>query len=246
MTNNPGAQGHNARFTAEPLSQGAVKLQCDGILFDCDGVLVDSTTAGEAAWSRWADEYGLDTTHVLKNVHGRRSTETVSAHLPPHLREDGLRRIETIEIEGAAGTVAINGAAALLTQLPENWAVVTSATTNLVRVRLRAAGLPCPPVLITGDDVGRGKPAPDGYLEAARRLGLDPGACIVAEDSVTGVRAGQASGARLVLGIGNQALESTAHLVVQDLSGVRWTGRALQIPRETLLRGHGCAPQTVH
>ena len=54
-------------------------------------------------------------------------------------------------------------------------------------------------VVVSSDEVAHGKPAPDVYLEAARRLGVDPHACLVVEDSLNGVRAGKAAGMTVVL-----------------------------------------------
>ncbi len=70
-----------------------------------------------------------------------------------------------------------------------------------------------------------GKPAPDTYLEAARRLGVDPGDAVVVEDAVSGVEAGRLGGFRTVIGIGEgdqvrRLREAGADLVVADLSGL--------------------------
>ncbi|PRY40413.1 HAD-IA family hydrolase [Umezawaea tangerina] len=205
-------------------------IACLAVLFDCDGVLVDSTADGEAAWRRWAGEYGVDEHRVLDGLHGRRSPDTVALFLPEHLRAEALARIETIEIAGATGTKPIAGAADLLASLPDNWAVVTSASPALLHARITAAGLPVPPVVITGTDVGRGKPAPDGYLEAARRLGIPITECVVVEDSVAGVQAGLEAKALHVLGVGSGHATFRADSVVEDLADVTWTGKALRIP----------------
>ncbi|MEV0183214.1 HAD-IA family hydrolase [Streptomyces sp. NPDC050625] len=213
----------------------SLELTCDRVLFDCDGVLVASTTAGEMAWTQWAAEYGLEPSRVLDGIHGRRSADTIALFLPPERHQEALARIETIEIAGAARCTPIPGAAALLAALTGKWALVTSATGALATARLKAAGLPRPHTLITGEDVARGKPAPDGYAEAARRLGVRPGACVVVEDSPTGIRAGHAAGARHVLGVGRTALNTSAHTVVKDLSGVSWTGNSLRIDGTSLI-----------
>jgi sugar-phosphatase len=236
MTTNGAIPAPDQPAPGDALNPQSLTLACAGVLFDCDGVLVDSTAAGETAWTQWATEYGLDPARVLDGVHGRRSVETVTLFLPPEQREEALARIEAVEIAGAAQCTAIPGASQLLTGLTGKWAVVTSASLALVSTRLRAAGLPRPPVLITGDYVGRGKPAPDGYLEAARRLGEPPSACIVVEDSVAGIQAGHAAGARYVMGVGGKALQTSAHPVVKDLSGVGWTGEYLCIDGTSLLR----------
>ena len=71
---------------------------------------------------------------------------------------------------------------------------MTSADPPLARTRLTAAGIR-PALLVTIDDVRAGKPDPEGYLLAARKLGADPRHCLVVEDAEAGVAAGQAAGA---------------------------------------------------
>ncbi|GAA4537089.1 HAD-IA family hydrolase [Pseudonocardia xishanensis] len=213
-----------------------MRLDCRGVLFDCDGVLVDSTDAGERAWGRWAREYGLDPARVTEGIHGRRSPETVALFLPAAERERGLRRIEEIEIGLADGAAPIPGAPELLAALPPVWAIVTSASPALVGARLAAAGLPWPEIVVTGEDVPAGKPAPDGYLRAAARLGLPAAACVVVEDSPAGVRAGRVAGAAAVLGVGERALVTPAAPVVRDLTGVTWAGIGLVLAPAGILR----------
>lgn len=213
-----------------------MNIPCQGVLFDCDGVLVDSTASGEAAWTEWAQHYTLDSAQVLDGVHGRRSADTVRLFLPTARIDEGLATIEAIETESAKDTEGIPGAAQLLAQLPANWAVVTSGSLALASIRLTAARLPWPPVLITAKDVTNGKPAPDGYLEAARRLGVSISQCVVLEDSDNGVRAGYAAGAGRVIGVGERALGTEAEIVVRDLTGVRWKDDSLGVLAASLLR----------
>jgi sugar-phosphatase len=63
---------------------------------------------------------------------------------------------------------------------------------------MRVAAVPTPAVLITGADVRRGKPDPDGYLQAAERLLVPPDECLVVEDAPAGLAAGRAAGMRVV------------------------------------------------
>jgi mannitol-1-/sugar-/sorbitol-6-phosphatase len=219
-----------------------VNIPCHGVLFDCDGVLVNSTASGEAAWTEWARRYALDPAQVLDGVHGRRSQDTVRLFLPAARFDGALRAIEAIEIESAKDTEGIPGAARLLIALPANWAVVTSASSVLARTRLHAAGLPPPRVLVSAEDVAHGKPAPDGYLEAARRLGLRISECIVFEDSRNGVQAGLTAGAASVIGVGERALKTRAKIVVSDLTGVRWVDGSLDILAASLLRPESRVP----
>ncbi|MGX7681633.1 HAD-IA family hydrolase [Jatrophihabitans sp. DSM 45814] len=212
------------------------EIPCRAILFDSDGVLVDSKASGDRAWARWANERGLDPSIVLDGVHGRRSVDTVARYLPEAERASGLEAIDDLEIADADTTKPIAGATDLLRTLPDNWAVVTSASTALLSARFTAAGLKLPRVVVASTDVSAGKPAPDGYLLAADRLSVPISDCIVVEDSLNGIRAGRSAGAGHVLGIGSEAVQSDADSVVIDLRACSWTGTGLQVGPEFVLR----------
>ena len=199
------------------------------VLFDCDGVLVDSTEASEEAWTTWAHHYGLSPAAVLAGIHGRRSVETVADHLPEEQRAEATARIDGLEVATADRTRPIPGAAALLRSIPPtSYAVVTSAPRELCRARLAAAGVPAPPVLVTSEDVMRGKPAPDCYLLGAARMGVAPAACVVVEDSHNGIAAARAAGVGFVVGVGESADARDVDAVVPDLTAVGWRdGRLL-------------------
>jgi sugar-phosphatase len=217
-------------------------LPAAGLLFDNDGVLVDSDASVQTAWSRWAREQGLDPDEVTAMVHGRRAADTVAQLVPADRRKAAVALVERLELEDVGAVTAMPGAPELLAQLPAGtWAVVTSGVRELATARLRAAGLPQPPVVITAEDVAAGKPDPEGYASAASRLGLSPAALIVLEDAVSGVRAGQAAGCTVV-GVGERALDSDASIVVRDLIGARWTAEGLLLPAAALLRAPGPAP----
>lgn len=86
-------------------------------------------------------------------------------------------------------------AGALLGRLPAGrWAVVTSAPRELAQRLLTQAGLPWPAHLIAAQDVAQSKPAPEGYLLAARLLGAQPSRCLAVEDSPQGVTAALSAG----------------------------------------------------
>jgi mannitol-1-/sugar-/sorbitol-6-phosphatase len=207
-----------------------ITLACDAVLFDCDGVLVDSDPSVLAAWNRWAREAGLDAEAVTTSAHGRRAADTVAAFLPAADVVSGLARINRFEIEDADRVRAIPGALDLVGSMPPGtWAVVTSGTRALAEARLRAAGLPRPDVLVTADDVERGKPDPEGYAAAARSLGIDPVRTVVLEDAATGMVAARAAGARYVVGVGARGLHGDPDLHVEDLRAVSWAGSGLHV-----------------
>jgi sugar-phosphatase len=172
---------------------------CDAVLFDLDGVLVDSATCVERHWRRWAAEHGLDSEEIMRFAHGRPTVETirlVAPHLPAEVEAARLDASEAFDTDGVA---AILGAAELVRSLPRNaWAIATSGTRAVALTRLRHTGLPLPAVLITADDVKRGKPNPECYMLAASRLNVAPGRCVVVEDAPAGISAAQAAGMRVV------------------------------------------------
>lgn len=172
---------------------------CDAVLFDLDGVLVDSAVCVERHWRRWAAEHCLDSEEIMRFAHGRPTVETirlVAPHLPAELE---AARLDASEAFDTDGVVAILGVAELLRSLPRNaWAIVTSGTRDTALTRLRHTGLPLPAVLITADDVKRGKPAPEAYLLAAAKLDVTPERCVVVEDAPTGIKAAHAAGMRVV------------------------------------------------
>lgn len=211
-------------------------LRTTAVLFDSDGVLVESDQTVARAWTRWAHQYELDPLRVAAVVHGRRASDTVDLLLEPALRAAALAAINTYELEDAASVTPIPGAVELIASIPLHaCAVVTSATAALAQARLEAAGIARPRVLVTADDISRGKPAPDGYRTAATALGVPPSAAIVVEDSASGVQAGRQAGARWILGVGTRALETDADLVVSDLRGVAW-GDGLVVRGQAVLR----------
>lgn len=169
-------------------------LDCNAILFDLDGVLVDSAECVKRHWRRWAARHGLDADEIVRVAHGRRTAETIATvapHLDAELESAELARGEEID---TVGVYEVAGARELLGCLPRDaWAIATSGNRRTALTRLRHTGLPEPAVLISADDVSRGKPDPEVYLLAARRLGIVAGDCVVVEDTPAGVESAQAA-----------------------------------------------------
>ena len=201
-------------------------LRCRALLFDLDGVLADSTASVEHHWRAWAERHGLDPDALLHVVHGRRAIDTIRDVVPTLDAEAELAALVAAEAGDTTGVTASPGAAALLPRLPAgSWAVVTSGVRAVALARLRAGGLPLPPLLVPADEIARGKPDPEGYLTAAARLGVAPDDCVVFEDAPAGVAAARAAGMRCV------ALTTThpasalasAHRIAPSLAGVQVT-----------------------
>jgi sugar-phosphatase len=148
----------------------------------------------ETAWSRWAVENGIVAEPLLRRIHGRPSRD-VLLEFAPHL-DVQVEALRLIGYQAEAGAVcAYPGALECLEFVGGSaWAIVTSGERELALGRLRAAGLPEPLVLISAEDVTRGKPDPEPYLVGAARLGLAASDCVVVEDAPAGVRAGRAAG----------------------------------------------------
>jgi sugar-phosphatase len=170
-------------------------------LFDMDGTLITSTAAAERVWSRWAERHGLDVAAFIPTIHGVRAADTIRKQNLPDIDLDAeVAWVERGEIEDLDGVVPIAGAVDFVKRLPpDRWAVVTSATVPLAEARLKAAGVTPPALMITAEQVARGKPDPMGYRLAAERLGVDIADCLVFEDAEAGIRAGEAAGAGVVV-----------------------------------------------
>lgn len=194
------------------------------LLFDMDGTLINSIAATERVWSQWALRHGLDVEAFLPTIHGVRCIETVRRqNLPGVDPEQEAAALTQAEMDDTDGVTAINGVAALLASLPPNrWAVVTSAPRELAVRRIQAAGLPLPALMITSEDVTHGKPAPDCFLLAAKKLGVDARDCLVFEDAPAGIQAAEAAGASVVvISATHTHVMDTPHRVIAHYNDIR-------------------------
>ena len=188
-----------------------------------DGVLVSSIGSVNRCWKRWAEHYGLPNAASVQIEHGTRAVDMIAKLMPGLDVVEGLRLIEDMEIEDVSDLKVLPGAHALLESLPpERWAIVTSATYRLLLGRLKAAELPVPERIISGDMVERGKPDPEPYRRGAELIQSSPVECIVVEDAPSGVDAGVAAGCR-VLGV--LGTHSEAEL---RAAGASWIVRSLE------------------
>jgi sugar-phosphatase len=188
-------------------------------LFDMDGTLISSTAVTERVYTAWAESRGVDVPSLLKMMHGVRTIDVIPMLGRPDLdpaTEAAI--ISDAEHKQLEGIVALPGVLDFLAVLPpERWAIVTSADRELMGLRLKAAGITPPQVIITAEDVTAGKPDPQGYKLAAARLGFDPADCLVFEDAPAGILAGERAGADvLVITETHSAPIATAHPCVRD------------------------------
>lgn len=167
------------------------------VLFDVDGTLIDALAGQRRIWHDWAVQFGLDPLLVYETALRTRPVDTVVELLPGHPPAPLVAAFDRLEdVDAVHGDVRrIAGASALLDALePGGWALVTSNAEHRVAARFRRLGLPMPAVVIDNAATRLGKPSPDPFLLAASRLGVEPGACLVVEDSPSGVTAGIAAG----------------------------------------------------
>lgn len=183
------------------------------VIFDLDGTLVDSEPAyyesDRAFFALWGidfneelsrDTMGRGTIDVLKLIGGLHPDNPFTK-LP---MEERVRLRDGYYLEGAAGrAAAFPSTTALARELAARrlpLAIASGSSPAVIRASLAFSGLaPLFPILVSSQDVARGKPSPDIFLEAARRLGLPPTSCLVIEDSPKGVAAARAAGMACVV-----------------------------------------------
>ncbi|MBL7499822.1 HAD family phosphatase [Frankia sp. CNm7] len=177
------------------------------VIFDLDGVLIDS----EQVWDEirrdlvverggtWRPEstrmmMGMSTPEWADYLVSLGIGMTADEAVAEVLRRLGQRYGDAPPvIEGAVGAVR-----ALSALLP--LAVASSSPHAIIDLVLRAAGLGADfQAFVSSEEVGRGKPSPDVYLEAASRLGVPAGRCVAVEDSTNGVRAAAAAGMAVIV-----------------------------------------------
>lgn len=206
-------------------------------IFDLDGVLVDSERHHGTAWRRLCLEEGVALTgaEVLRRTLGRPVRESLPELLGRPIGMDEAQRLisrkAVLYEEACAGRVtAVHGAVDFVRALSAAGVprgLATSALPERVTATLVALGLvDAFPVCVTGHDVRLGKPDPEVYLTAAAGFGLEPGACVVFEDSPVGVVAARRAGMRVV-GVattcsGDELRAAGAGLVIPDFAGRRW------------------------
>ncbi|MSS44743.1 HAD family phosphatase [Cutibacterium sp. WCA-380-WT-3A] len=198
----------------------------DGVLFDMDGTLLDTLSGWRAASEQlWG---GSLTDAVAADVDGGTVDDVVELYLRDHPQADPQvtteRLVDLLDANLADNTKPMPGADRLVRRLAAHVpiAVVSNSLTRLVRDGLASQGwLDLFDTVLGVDDVPAGKPAPDPYLAAARRMGVDPARCVVIEDSAFGLRAGWAAGA-WVLALGDR-LKGQGDMWVPDLEDQRVT-----------------------
>lgn len=172
------------------------------VIFDLDGVLLDSETAWvevkreftEESGGHWQERAQLDMLGMSSNEWSRYMHDELGVPVPP----------ERISSEVADRLVQqyrqhlplLPGAVEAVRSLGRDWplALATSSNRNVIELALEESGLTDAfAATVSSEEVDRGKPAPDVYLEAARRLNAEPSDCVAIEDSANGIRSAHAA-----------------------------------------------------
>jgi len=179
----------------------------DAVIFDMDGVLVDSEAVWDDVRKRFAEEHGGRWhEQAQRDMMGMSSVEW-SRYVHDRLGVDmDPEEISTTVANSVADSYRetlplLPGAVEAVKELAREWrlGLASSSNRHVIDLVLELADVAGDfQVTVSSEEVGAGKPAPDVYLEAARRLEADPEACVAIEDSTNGIRSAHAAGMAVV------------------------------------------------
>lgn len=201
------------------------------VIWDLDGVIIDSADEHRRAWQRLAREEGIVMTDAdFWATFGRRNDDifaTIWGEMPPERAKELADRKEMYFRELIRESAApLPGSIELMHGLHEaGFLQALASSTPIENIQLISDVLGLKrylTVIVSGETVARGKPAPDIFLKAASELHMDPTKCLVIEDAVAGVQAAHAAGMRCIAVAGDRDLPGLreAELVVKDLTEV--------------------------
>ncbi|WED25332.1 HAD family phosphatase [Vibrio sp. DW001] len=182
-----------------------MSAKIEAALFDMDGTLIDSKPIIEQAWRCVAQEYGIELNRatIEQHVHGRSGNYTrdfLFKHLS--IKERHIAKGKVDAIEETSKPRLINGVINTLTMLREKGiklALVTASWDSRIEFILSLHGLhhyfDC---VVSRSDVKHGKPHPESFLLASKRLHCNIQNCVVFEDSLSGLESGIQSGAKCI------------------------------------------------
>ncbi|HEX8856031.1 MAG TPA: HAD family phosphatase [Thermoleophilaceae bacterium] len=182
-------------------------MPIDAVVFDMDGVLLHSEEVWNASkeavirenGGRWRDDAPRSMMGMSSAEWSRYMHDELGVPLPPE-------RIDELVVQRMRDTYEhalplIPGADEAVRRIANRWplAVASSSNRPIIDLALELAGLDgCFQATVSSEEVGRGKPAPDVYLEAAARLGADPRRCAAVEDSTNGILSAHAAGMKVI------------------------------------------------
>ena len=206
-------------------------MRIELVIFDCDGVLVDSEPIMNRVFAEQLHKIGLalPVSEVMRRFVGKTREQCLA--LAAEIREGELPRRFGADWDAAAFDALrkevkpVAGVPEVLQDLAIPYCVASNGMPDRVRVTLDSAGLLryFEGRIFTSSEVANPKPAPDLFLHAAASMKAAPAACVVIEDTATGVKAARAAGMRVLGYIGGSAsdaaaLERNGAVVFDDMS----------------------------
>jgi HAD superfamily hydrolase (TIGR01509 family) len=179
----------------------------DAAVFDLDGVLVDSETVWNEARRELVEQTGgtwrADAQRAMMGMSSVEWSRYMRDELgvPMSTEEISAAVVASLERRYRESLPLIPGAREAVARLAAQWrlGLASSANRPIIELVLREAHLTeFFAAIVSSEEVAHGKPAPDVYLEAARRLDSDPARCVAIEDSANGLRAAAAAGMSVV------------------------------------------------
>ena len=179
----------------------------DAVVFDLDGVIVDSESAWVEAKRELVDRAGgmwkPEATRAMLGMSSPEWSRYLRDELgvPMALEEINAAVVAALERRYREALPLLPGAVDAVRQLAARWPLGLASSSNreIIDLVLDQTGLTeAFAVTVSSEEVARGKPAPDVYLEAARRLDVEPGRCVAIEDSSNGLRSAVAAGMRVI------------------------------------------------
>jgi HAD superfamily hydrolase (TIGR01509 family) len=175
----------------------------EAVIFDLDGVLLDSEKLWnqskrafvEANGGRWRDDAAREMLGMSSPEWSSYMHDQLGVPLPPE--EINRRVVAQMEDRYRSGLPLLPGAVEAVRRLAAHWreALASSANREIIDLVLELSGLADTfTSTVSSEEVARGKPAPDVYLEAVRRLGVEPARSVAIEDSGNGLRSAAAAG----------------------------------------------------
>ena len=213
----------------------------EAVVFDLDGVIIDSEHVWDEArrelaaerGGRWHERASRDMMGMSSPEWSRYMHDVIGLSEPPEkINEEVVRRLDELyrrELPLLAGAVEA------VKRLAAHWPLGLASSSNreLIDLVLELSGVAQDfRATVSSEEVARGKPAPDVYLEAARRLGAAPERCAAIEDSENGIRSAKAAGMRVLaipnpqyppaeaaLSLADDLLESISKLTPERVEG---------------------------
>jgi HAD superfamily hydrolase (TIGR01509 family) len=177
------------------------------VVFDLDGVLIDSEQVWDEAREQlvrerggaWPEQATTDMMGMSSKEWSQYMHERLGVPMDPAaINDEVVRRVMSIYEQGLP---LLAHAVETVREVAARWPLGLASSSNrpIIELVLERSGLaPCFAVVVSSEEVERGKPAPDVYVAVARKLGVEPKDCVAIEDSTNGIRSAVAAGMRTI------------------------------------------------